>query len=141
MNVARAYATATLLETGQVLIAGGVDATGTYLSSVELYDPSSNSFIPAASTPVMNVAREGTAAALLADGKVMIAGGYNGGYLASSEIYDPVSNTFADAVATPSMNVGRAWATATVLPNGKVLVAGGQNQTAGPLSTTELYTP
>jgi Abnormal spindle-like microcephaly-assoc'd, ASPM-SPD-2-Hydin/Kelch motif/Galactose oxidase, central domain len=138
MNVPRYLPMATLLPNGKVLIAGGNNGPS-ILSSAELYDPSTNTFAVAASTPVMNIARENATATLLPNGKVLIAGG--GGtfsnFLSSTELYDPVSNTF---VAAPSMNVGRYYATATLLSNGKVLIAGGQGS-VGHLSSTELYDP
>ena len=43
MNEARAFAVATLLRNGQVLIAGGINNSG-YLASVDLYDPATNTF-------------------------------------------------------------------------------------------------
>jgi Galactose oxidase, central domain len=39
MNVARARQTSTLLNTGEALVAGGVDVNGTPLTSAELYNP------------------------------------------------------------------------------------------------------
>jgi len=60
---------------------------------------------------------------LLPNGKVLVAGGYNGSTLVSSaELYDPASGTWT---ATGSLNTARGRHTATLLPNGKVLVAGG----------------
>ncbi len=144
MNTARAWATATLLPNGEVLIAGGGNNLVATLSSTELYDPVSNTF--AASTPVMNTARYYATATLLPNGKVLIAGGLNATgsppylYLSSTDLYDPVTNTFAASASTPVMNVGRSLATATLLPNGKVLIAGGMN-TGNYLSSTELYDP
>jgi hypothetical protein len=64
MNQARDQATATLLPNGKVLIAGGNDLNGNELSSVELYDPASNSFAPTASTPTMNHARSAATATI-----------------------------------------------------------------------------
>jgi Kelch motif/Galactose oxidase, central domain len=135
MHVARAFATATLLPSGKVLIAGGADSFSSAggLSSVELYDPVTNTF--ATSTPVMRVARYAATATLLPNGKVLIAGGTSDGTnpLSSTELYDPVTNTFA--ASTPSMNM------ATLLPNGKALIAGGFAAVAGGFSSTELYDP
>jgi len=59
---------------GTVLFAGGAGNSGV-LSSTELYDPGTNSFAAAADTAAMNTARWGATAALLASGKVLIAGG------------------------------------------------------------------
>jgi hypothetical protein len=147
MNNTRDNATATLLPSGKVLIAGGfsnITLETSSLSSTEIYDPASNTF--AASTPHMNDARDSATATLLTNGKVLIAGGLVSptffhiapSFLSSTEIYDPASNTFAPS--TPSMNAGHASATATLLPNGEVLIAGGFGN-AGFLSSTEIYDP
>jgi Galactose oxidase, central domain len=93
-------ATATLLPNGKVLIAGGLSQgfhSTPPLNEVDLYDPASNSFASAASTPTMNVAREGATATLLPNGKVLIAGGSGPsapgfgpfGPLSSTELYTP----------------------------------------------------
>lgn len=72
-------------------------------------------------------------ASLLADGRVLIAGGGDGSILspagtASSELYDPVSRTLS---AGPSMAASRAFHTATTLPDGRVLLAGGIGDSLG----------
>jgi hypothetical protein len=93
----------------------------------------------AASTPVMNTAREAATATLLRNGKVLIAGGSDGSIsLSCTELYDPTTNTFANS--TPLMNVARDNATATLLRDGKVLIAGGGGVSAS-LSSAELYDP
>ena len=75
---------------------------------------------------------------MLPNGKVLVAGGYNGsGYLTSAELYDPASGSWT---ATGSLNTARGNHTATLLPNGKVLVAGGYNG-GGYLTSAELYDP
>jgi hypothetical protein len=102
-----------------------------------LYDPVSNTF--AESTPVMNLAHLQAVAALLPNGKVLIAGGAFGENARDTELYDPVGNTFANGNITPGMVIGRNLATATLLPNGNVLIAGGIGTAA--LSSTELYFP
>jgi hypothetical protein len=142
MNTGRQHATATLLPSGKVLIAGGEDNSVNELTSTELYDPVSNAFAPAASTPVMKTERVGGTATLLPNGKVLIAGGVdNSGIdLTSAELYDPVTNKFTTSTAV--MNAGRDSATATLLPSGKVLIAGGGNNSAPYiLNSTELYDP
>jgi hypothetical protein len=72
----------------------------------------------------MSVGRAFSAATLLPDGRVLVAGGDAGQQVfASAELYDPSTGTFS---ATGSMSATRAWATAALLPNGRVLVAGGR---------------
>ena len=86
LNTARGYHTATLLNNGKVLIAGGVDSTNSVSASAELYDPAAGTF---STTGSLNAAREYHTATLLNNGKVLIAGGFNGSVLASAELYDP----------------------------------------------------
>src|SRR5438874_879008 len=62
----------------------------------------------------------------LLDGRLLVAGGYNGTFLSSAEIYDPVSGTWAP---TGSMGSPRFHHTATRLLDGMVLVAGGADGT------------
>jgi WD40 repeat protein len=63
---------------------------------------------------------------VLPNGKVMLAGGYQGGVapyaLKSVVLYDPTLNTWSDAA---SMATRRAYLAPILLPNGKVLAAGG----------------
>ena len=82
MNQACESATATTLNNGKVLIAGGLliavesgKVDESILATVDLYDPATNSFAPATSTPTMNNGRAGATATLLPNGKVIIAGG------------------------------------------------------------------
>ncbi len=82
-------------------------------------------------------ARDNHSATLLSNGKVLIAGGYNGNPLATAELYDPASGIWT---ATGNLVAARYNHTATLLPNGKVLVAGGQIN-GGSLATAELYDP
>jgi hypothetical protein len=115
--------TATLLNNGTVLVVGYPASQGGGLSAAiaELYDPATGTF---STTGSLNTARDTHTAALLNNGKVLIAGGYDNSanVLASAELYDPASGTFT---MTGSLNAGRVGGTATLLNNGKVLVAGG----------------
>jgi hypothetical protein len=135
---ARFSHTATLLRNNQVLVAGGMERNGVWLSSAELFDPASERFIAAGN---MSVPRAGATATLLNNGKVLIAGGATsaGKSLASAELFDPATGMFA---VTGSMNTPRSHAVAVLLQDGKVLVAGGG--TAGDdrkTDSAELYDP
>ena len=133
MNSARIAHTATLLPNGQILIAGGVDATDTVLSSAELYNPVTGTFT---ATGSMTVARSDHSAVLLPNGQVLLVGG--GGPLSSAEAYNPATGTFT---ALAAMTAARVGPMVTLLPtNGLVLIAGGFDGKAC-LASAELYNP
>lgn len=145
MSSPRGWHSATLLQNGRVLVAGGIGAQfpGRYtdLTSAELYDPSTDRWEVTGS---MAWPRDGDAL-LLPDGQVLVAGACldDGTVLAVSERYDPVSGTWADAGALPAAQ----YATPMVLlgPSGPVLLAGGAVSrcttwdTAGLTSRAHLY--
>jgi galactose oxidase-like protein len=121
--------TATALQNGQILVAGGEgSAAGSgILSEAEIYDPTTERFTPTGS---MTISRSGHTATLLNDGRVLITGGAADGPITgnpsgiqqSAELYDPARRVFA---ATGNMNVARSLHTATLLSDGRVLIAGG----------------
>jgi hypothetical protein len=139
--------TATLLQNGEVLLAGGfVNSVWDYGGSSSsdngagLYDSATGVF---SGTGNMTANRGDHTATLLANGKVLIAGGADqdptGTGLASAELYDPSTGTFTQ---TGSMAVGRFLHTATLLQNGKVLIVGGALTSASdPVATAEVYDP
>ncbi len=104
MTTARMQHTATLLPDGRVLIVGGdIGGDNSYdgnpnpplLATAELYEPTTGSFSPTGS---MTAARSSHTATLLADGRVLVAGGQgNEEILASAEVFGPVTGTFAPA--------------------------------------------
>jgi hypothetical protein len=124
-----------------VLVTGGIgqDAQGSNvaLASAEVYDPASGTFAPTAND--MTSVRYFHAASRLADGRVLIVGGWGDDErLASAEIYDPATNRFTP---TGSMASARNSHTATTLQDGRVLVTGGLTIDAYTLDTAELYDP
>jgi len=148
MSTPRYEHTASLLANGMVLVAGGNDLVGTcscttFVSSVDLYNPATNSFT---ATGALVTARYAHTATVLANGMVLVAGGFGGATstlqsggapLASAELYNPTTSTWT---ATGSMTTARMNHTATLLPSGKVLVAGGYTGTAT-TATAEVYDP
>jgi hypothetical protein len=162
MNAARTLHQATLLQSGKVLITGGLNNKRQALNSAELYDPNGNmgagTFTPTKGS--MKHARFGHTATLLDDGTVLIAGGYSSGagypnlvgssnsnqraaITATAEIYNPNTDTFTEA---GRMSVPRAGHTASRIADtspqlgGSVLIAGGITN-KGVTDTAELYTP
>jgi hypothetical protein len=128
---------ATLLPTGQVLVAGGVYYAGpgnSEVASAALYDPASETWSPTGSLVTARYNHTGT---LLQDGKVLVAGGTGGGAFGSAraELYDPASGTW---ISTGSLVSGRRDHTATLLSDGNVLVAGGHNSDSF-FASAELY--
>ena|SRR5215471_5729509 len=142
MSTARIKHTATLLQNGQVLAAGGVNSTG-FLSSAELYDSSTGKWTTAGS---MAVARGEHTATLLPNGDVLVAGGLTNGNsqigtscTATAELFNRSTGQWT---STGSMTVPRGNHTA-MLPDGKVLVAGGlcSDGFIYPGNSAELYDP
>ncbi len=135
MGTGRAYHTATLLENGKALIAGGWNGS-TNLSSAVLYEPVTGIFT---STGNLNQAVNGHAATRLPDGRVLITGGHNGtASVATAELYNPATGTFTN---TGAMNTARHYHMSTLLPNGKVLITGGGSSSSSAVTALELYDP
>jgi hypothetical protein len=137
MSVARSGHVAVSLNDGRVLIAGGMtdgNSPATTLYSAEVCNASTASFT---TTGSLLVARSVCSASLPADGRVLIAGGYDdgGNVLASAELFDPISNTFSSAGTMTSPRAGHAVGT---LATGDVLMAGGANA-SGKLASAELF--
>ena len=94
--------TATLLDDGRVLVAGGRN-TNDFLNSVEIFDPEKNTWTHSG---YLHLERAQHTASLLADGKILFIGGYSPiGVLNQCEIYDP--NTGISNMIEP-MEVPRA---------------------------------
>ncbi len=116
---------------GKALLSGGIH------SEAEIYDAATNSWSPAAP---MHIKRMRHRAIPLADGRVLVAGGYEvlGGSLrvtSTVEIYDPVANTWTERAPLATRRTDH---TATLLSDGRILVTGGRLGLST-LSSTELY--
>ncbi len=146
-GTARAFGqTATPLANGKVLVVGGGLASCfpecVATSSAELYDPATGQW---SDTGSMATPRFGHIAVRLANGRVLVAGGYmhssatsvNSAEI-SAEIYDPDSGIWN---AAGSLRVPRLGHAATLLTDGRVLVTGGTSTRSEFLDTAELYDP
>jgi hypothetical protein len=136
----RAFHTASPLDGGDVIVAGGQNAAGHPLHSTEVFRREAGSFDRVGD---LATARRKHAAVTLKDTRVMVCGGFGptGETLTSIEIYDPKTGEWTGG--TP-MQVSRANHTATLLSNGRVLVASGYTTDAGSLTwtlTAEIYDP
>jgi WD40 repeat protein len=157
LHTARGNAQAALLPDGRVLVIGGDQEGGTPsevdLDSAEIYDPATGKF---SETGNMETPRTEFFATLLANGKVLVAGGASisagvgVGFLDSAELYDPATGKFSP---TGSMTFGRSsdlgqahgtWSTmyTGLLTDGRVLIVGGNDmQSATDIATAETYDP
>jgi hypothetical protein len=135
LSVSRAFHSATLLQDGRVLIAGGTNASGVAQSSCEIYDHATGTL---AATGAMGSARLAHTATRLADGRVLVAGGlanYQGADTqlaavlntaqSTGEVYDPATGLWT-AVANTMTSV-RSGHTASLEADGRVLLVSGVN--------------
>jgi len=137
--------TATLLKSGQVLLAAGYHFNGvsnTTTDKAELYDPATNAW---SATGSFEGPRVYASAALLANGKVLLAGGVVGpgrffgvSTTGSVTLFDPAQGTWS---AAKEMGTARTGHALTPLNDGRVLVTGGGAMFTEGGSTAEVYDP
>lgn len=130
MHIGHAYAAATLLANGEVLIAGGNGSTSADGRTAELYSNGQWTL-----TGNLNSLRANDSALLLANGDVLVFGG---GPLAGAEFYAPASgtwtNTFNFGIAPPE-----AGQTETLLRSGTTMLAGGKDRYKSVHNAARLY--
>ena len=134
IGVHRADHTATVLDNGSVLLAGGVNYNSGPIGSAELFDPLAMTWTPAGS---MLHARSAHTTAQLSKDRVLVAGGLGGdGPIDHAEVYDTGSNTW---LPVRSLRLARRGHTGTALTGGRMLVVGGAGPAGFPLASTELF--
>jgi hypothetical protein len=142
LNLPRASHRSVVLHDGRVLVTGGASLPdpqpprptdpppgvpsrlfGIGTDTTEIYDPATGVFSPTGS--LVSGPRYGHIAVVLADGRVLVAGGRNEHeILRSAELYDPATGTWR---RTADMSVTRYWPSAVRLDDGRVLVIGGND--------------
>jgi N-acetylneuraminic acid mutarotase len=139
MSAARHFHKATLLANGTVLVTGGAGTSASspsYLNTVEIYDPVADTWTTKAS---FTTARYRHVSILMADGRILLAGGQTGSgtYTNTAYIYDPAANTWT---SVGNLTVARGYSSASLLPTtGRVLVVGGWGGSSLYYGTAELY--
>ena len=138
----RAVHEATALADGRVLVTGGCTEPGCggfdAARATDVYDPTTQRITAG---PRTGSPRASGSATLLADGRVLLVGGYPGEGLpptASAELFDPATDSFSPAAG---LATARADHTATLLPDGRVVVAGGFGADGEALRSVEVYDP
>lgn len=124
---------------GQVILVGGNDGTDG-LRPTALYEQATRSWVVGPSLQRQRTTEDvgDPTVTALADGRVLVAGGYHGGVLRSAEVYTPSTNTFA--LTRPLRFALEGDHTATLLTDGRVLVVGGIDDWGG-LRTTQIWSP
>ena len=120
---------ATGVEAGKVLVFGGVAAEAS--ATVEIFDPATSSST-LLSGVTLTTARSGPGVGLLAQGRILIAGGAGQD---TADIFDPT--TLAVAAAGNKMSAIRQRPSVVVLSDGSVLVANGNSET----TSADLFDP
>jgi hypothetical protein len=128
----------TELPQGRLLVAGGcvVDGCSTATTSAYVLDG-----VRAEPTGSLRQPRDAHSATALADGRVLVTGGFPAegqAPLASAEVYDPRTGrwTSVDSMRTP-----RGGHAAALLGDGRVLVAGGWVRSRTFTASTEVFDP
>ncbi len=138
MSSERVGHTATLLDDGTVLVAGGHLAIADDGPSAlaERYEPASGTWSPVAP---MLLARYSATATKLADGRVLVAGGFGAsGATDEAEVFDPGAGTWT---AVAPMHGTHVNGQAVALPDGSMLVVGGGLSVSGKGASAELFEP
>ncbi len=125
-----------VLKNGDVLVAGGINGSGTILNSVEIYNPKTQLFT---SAPSMIFDTLGGTMTLLKNGNVLVSGGFNNsGAMSQAELYNASNQSWS---LTGSLLSPAAYSQSILLNSGEVLIVGGVNSNNSPVAKAELYNP
>lgn len=136
-TTARSNHVALALRGGRIGIFGGEDASVTLLATNLGFDSTNGGF-----EPLVALSRPRTRAqgALLADGRVLLAGGHTNATVLGTANAEIVAPAAASSAAGPQMSTDRVLHTVNRLTSGKVLIVGGiASAEQGPLATAEIF--
>lgn len=122
----------TLLADGRALVSRGLQAASLYDYVTRAWD---------STAPMVQLGSGSGTATLLADGRVLFAGGglfENSPFAKRAQLYDPVGDTWTE---TPEMNHSHVYHTAALLPDGSVLLAGAGDGGYSGSPAAERYDP
>ena len=126
------YSYASAAVDGKYYIIGGLLSNTEYSNAMLVYDPLTGSWDTTRAS--MSTARHMHAAGVI-DGKIVVAGGYNGIFLSSAEVYDPVLNIWSAIAPMPS-----PWVNAADGVNfGRYLVVAGGSSTSRTSSSNDAF--
>jgi len=143
MSSVRTGHTATLLSSGNVLLAGGAATANTVTGTAQIYSSSNGSLSPAGGTG-LGTPRADHQAVLLSSGVVLVVGGDDRAAppisSASGEFYDPQTDKF---FAGPTMLTARKQFVAVPLTassslSGSMLIAGGTGLSSATTTPAEI---
>jgi N-acetylneuraminic acid mutarotase len=143
MAIKRVSHSATLLQDGSVLVAGGTYGSSSLVGFAEIYMPSSGTWSRTQGDLHVPRTTGQNSLVTLANGKALLAGGTNataGVDYASTELYDPATSMWSE---TSSLNISRRGSCIVLLKGGQqVLAAAGAHGLPDGnrfLSSAEIY--
>lgn len=135
MPTARSRAASAMVN-GIVYVIGGQDAGGAAVSTLEMYNPASNSWT--SGSPMPNPRRYAAAVAVMSDIYVIGGEDTNGNLVGMVDVFNTVTGTWTthpSAMMTPRARL------ACVAHNGLIYAIGGTDAAVTPLSTVEVFNP
>jgi N-acetylneuraminic acid mutarotase len=125
-----------LMNDGRIVVAGGWDPSYG-VGTIDIFNPTTNSFVAASSLPQFSHGRGGITGHVLNNGLVAFIGGSSAlGDIANTIVlYDPVTNTMATEANT--MHAERYRQASALLSDGRIIIIGGSYWYK---TTAEVYT-
>ena len=135
----RRFASVTVMPSGQVLLWGGIDATGKVLDNGEWFEPTTGRFVRTGTLGLP--ARAGHTLTVLTDGRLLMTGGWSAeGAPATSAVLWQPQQRLATALLRSADSI-RLEAVAQLQPDGSVRINGGVDSRGRAVLTQWSYDP